>query len=874
MSYLVQQIKQAAHGRWRSILTLPLHRDDNGGQPCPKCNGTDRFNIDREFDDNGKVFCRHCLPQGSGDGIGTFAWFNGIENSEAIKQLASELGVSTETTDAPKRDLLEEVCIDKHMPLDAFKLFEPTLAKRGKQNVVRIPVWNSKGNKESHFDLWPGDKGKLPRGGTAGLFLPGRLPQPGELWLLVEGVKDASALIGLGYPNVCGLPTNVIGAAYGSLFKGCDVIVVPDNDTAGHWGAQKTGSYLVGIAASVRIARLPGEVVEKGGQDTRDVLRQRGADAVKRAIEESKAWTPTESEPSKDTRPEVLLLLNEAYVSDQVVKHLGNLGWASDWIPKFIREKCKVFVRGGALVHIVESEDPETRGRLKICEMPGAIVRERITQCCQLQTEGVDKDGNVVLKPERPPKWLVDSIVNRGQYSGKVRSLTAIIQTPTLRSDGSIIQSAGWDESTGMLYHPNDKYPTIPDKPTKEDAIAAWESIQEVITDFPFVNDSDRTAWFAFLLSLVARPCINGCIPLFAITATTAGSGKGLLADAATLLAYGHGVSKKGFPLKEEELAKQITSLLIEGAPCHVFDNVDRTLRGAELDALLTATTWKDRILGESKTTGDIPAKTIWIATGNNLQFGTDTARRVLPIRLEPATETPEARTDFRHSDLLQWIRENRPRLVVDALTFVRAYFVAGCPRPDSEGWGSFESWTATIRGSIVWAGLADPLSTRSSVAESDETKDSVRRLIGAIEEADPQGKGKTVRELFDLLKSYPDQVPLLVDVVTEICGGSPIPKRFSKRLISVKGRIVDGKRIESENAGGGIKRWKVTGGGLGGLGGFDTAEVYTRTEIEPIGLEEGQNAYTYTGQVKSNPLNQPNQPYTVSTDRRVSGVV
>jgi len=98
------------------------------------------------------------------------------------------------------------------------------------------------------------------------------------------------------------------------------------------------------------------------------------------------------------------------------------------------------------------------------------------------------------------------------------------------------------------------------------------------------------------VLSMIARPCISGCVPLYAITAHTAGSGKGLSCDTATLIAYGHAVSKKGFPAKPEELAKQITSLLIEGAPCHVFDNLDCTLRGAELDALLTTATWKDRV--------------------------------------------------------------------------------------------------------------------------------------------------------------------------------------------------------------------------------------------------------------------------------------
>jgi hypothetical protein len=870
---MIEEIKRQAAGRCGAILGMQLARTDHIGQPCPKCGGTDRFHVDREFETNGKVYCRHCLPKGSSDVIGTFAWFNGIENPEAIKQLASMLGVSSERSDAPKLDLIDLVCKDKSMPRDAFLQFGGKLDIRGKTKVIRIPVYNPKGEPHSYFDLWPGDKGKFRRGeGSAGLFLPSRLPQPGETWLLVEGCKDGAALIGLGYPNVCGLPTNVLGVAYASLFRECHIIVVPDNDTPGHLGAQKTGSVLVGIAASVRIARLPGELIDTKGEDVRDVLRQRGADAVRAAIDTAESWKPVESEPCKDKRPEVLLLLNEGYVASQVVKHLGKLGWLSDWLPAKIREQCKVYVRGGEIVHVVASEDPDTFGRLRIASMPSAIVRERITQSCQLQTEGVDDQGNIVVKPERPPKWLIDAVVSRGHYSGDIRPLTGIIQTPTLRSDGSVIQEAGWDRATGLLYRPNADYPKIPDKPTKEDALKAWESLSETIVDFPFVGDADKSAWLAMLLSLVARPCITGCVPMFAFTATTAGSGKGLLTDAATLLAFGHGVSKKGFPAKQEELTKQITSLLIEGAPCHVFDNVDVTLRGAELDALLTATTWKDRILGESKTTGDIPAKTVWMATGNNLQFGSDTARRVLPIRLEPKTESPESRTDFRHADLLQWIRENRPRLVADALTFIRSYFVAGKPKPDVESWGSFESWTAIIRGAIVWAGLADPMTTRESVAENDETKDLARRVIAAIEQADTTEQGKTVREFADLIRLYPDQVPLLVDVSQELCNGPFHPRRFAKRLTLFRGRIVDDKKIESFDAGKGIKKWRI--GCCGCSGWTENTKVYTRNEIQPVLEQAGVNTYAYTSEAISQQPQQPQQPSGLDYPNLLEGVV
>lgn len=860
---MIDHIHRAASDRWHEILALPLLRDDHQGQPCPRCGGNDRFHVDREYRLNGTVYCRHCLPKGSGDGIGTYAWLHGIENSEAIKRLASELGIAGDS-DSPKLDLIDAVCRDKRMPRDAFMQFGPTIEKRGKLDVVRIPVWDAKGNQHSFFDLWPGDKGKFKRGeGSQGLFLPGRLPKPGEQWLLVEGVKDASALIGLGYEHVCGLPTNSMNANYATLFRGCDIIIVPDLDSAGQHGASQTGGRLIGIAATVRIARLTGDVVDKSGQDVRDVLRQRGADAVKSAIDGASPWEPAETEQSKDERPEVLLILNEAFVADQAVKHLGNLGWITDWIPVRIREQSKVYVRAGQLVHVVPSEDPSAGGRLGIHEMPSAIIRERITQACQLQTEGTDPQGNIVIKPGRPPKWLIDAIAYRGHYGGLIRSLVGIIQSPTLRADGTIIQTAGYDSASGLLYRPNAEYPRIEENPTRDDAVLAWESLSEVVADFPFVSGGDKSAWLAMLLSMIARPCVSGCVPLYAITATTAGSGKGKLCDAATLIAYGHEVSKKGFPTKTEELAKQITSLLIEGAPCHVFDNLDCTLRGAELDALLTTTTWKDRVLGLSKTTGELPARTVWVATGNNIQFGSDTSRRVLPIRLSPNTESPETRTDFRHSNLMEWIRENRPRLVADAITFIRAYFVAGCPKVDSTTWGSFEDWTSIIRGSIVWAGLEDPMGTRESVAESDETKEQALRIIAAVEQADPESKGKTIRELADLYRSFPEQVPLLVDVANELCRGQFIPKRVSSKLLAIRGRILDGKRLDSENAGKGLKRWRVTQpteGWLGWLGGFDSITTHREKQFHP-NTDNARNAYPYTSGVETIQPNQPNQP-------------
>ena len=136
------------------------------------------------------------------------------------------------------------------------------------------------------------------------------------------------ALIGLEF-NAAGLPTSFMADKFAGLFQGVHVVLVPDLDTAGQTGAQRSGGNLSGIAASVRVARLPGEVLQSGGDHVRDVLaRKDGSKLVRDAIAAAEQWQPREGQPAtEDGRPEVFLTLSYSWHVDQVTRHLGNLGW-------------------------------------------------------------------------------------------------------------------------------------------------------------------------------------------------------------------------------------------------------------------------------------------------------------------------------------------------------------------------------------------------------------------------------------------------------------------------------------------------------------------------------------------------------------------
>ncbi|MFO0905681.1 MAG: AAA family ATPase [Pirellulales bacterium] len=228
-------------------------------------------------------------------------------------------------------NFLQLVCDWKKIRPEDAKRFGAEFAFNGTEKVIRFPFYGPDGKKCSHFDIGGPDcadeklrKGTNATGKPAGIFLPdSRRPQPGETWHVVEGVKDAAALLGLGY-LAAGLPTSSMNKKFASLFRDVHVVILPDNDDAGQKGAKKTAKALAGIAASVKIARLPGEIKSEHGEDVRDILqRENGEQLVQEAIENATAIECATKKPefaSLMTSAELLAAnLEVRYLIDQVL---------------------------------------------------------------------------------------------------------------------------------------------------------------------------------------------------------------------------------------------------------------------------------------------------------------------------------------------------------------------------------------------------------------------------------------------------------------------------------------------------------------------------------------------------------------------------
>lgn len=508
-------------------------------------------------------------------------------------------------------------------------------------------------------------------------------------------------------------------------------------------------------------------------------------------------------------RPEIMLDTDEHRVADEVIDAL-----ASD---------PNLYQRGSILARIVRRE-----GMLKgvqrpkdspvISLLPKASLRERITEYCDLVA--MTREG-----PEsaHPPGWLVSAIDARGHWPC-IRILNGISDVPVIRPDGTIWQDRGYDAATGVVFEPSIDFPLIPESPSQQDAQKAVEVLREVVCDFRFETDCHFAAWIASVLTPLGRQTLAGPTPIFLVDANVRGAGKGLLVHCVGEIVLGREMPVSTYSHDSDEMRKRITAIAIAGDPVILLDNVVGEFGNAAMDAALTTTVWQDRILGKSEMVR-LPLTSVWYATGNNVIVGADTPRRLIHIRLDVMEEQPESRTDFKHPNLLKWVRANRGNLVGAALTILSAYLKAGAPPHGAKPMGSFEGWSETVRGAVMWAGLQDPCEGTRMMAESaDSSRDVLGQLLDAIDQWDSQRNGFVVSELLQVLYGTDprpgDAASVTMRAALEAMvscppGRVPTPRQVGNHLKSFRRRVVNGRyldtRADERRSGGAV--WRVSGG-------------------------------------------------------------
>jgi hypothetical protein len=385
-----------------------------------------------------------------------------------------------------------------------------------------------------------------------------------------------------------------------------------------------------------------------------------------------------------------------------------------------------VFVRGGHLCRFLRDE----RGHGALVPMGDAAVRVVLERSARFLR------GDKSLPA---PRHLIESVRALGDWPDVV-PVEAIVETPVLRPDGTVLDQAGYDAQTRLLYdpHPDLHVEGIPEIPTDGQASHALGLLREdLLGDFPFAATADEANALGLLLTPIVRHLL-ALAPLAVIDAPRAGSGKGLLASVVAIIATGRPAPVMAAPTDEAEWGKVITSMLENGST-FVFIDEAATLRSRKLGAALTASEHRDRRLGKTQMIG-VAQRATWIAAGNNVQLGGDIPRRSFRIRLDPKMARPWTRQGFRHAALEEWTLEHRGDLLAALLTLARAWHAAGSPPADTPALGSFEPWAKTVGGILQHAGVTGFLGNLSELYDENDEEasawETLLRTIAAIFDA------------------------------------------------------------------------------------------------------------------------------------------
>lgn len=556
-------------------------------------------------------------------------------------------------------------------------------AEKHSAKEIHVPVYGPDGAPISYFRLLTslGHKGKFPRGGQAGLFLPHvdgkvRMPKPGETWIVVEGVKDAAALHDLGELAV-GLPTSTMNVKFARLFAGADIILLPDRDSAGESGASKSGSVLYGVASNVKIATLPTEFRQSKGDDVRDVLkREGGRELVLQAIRDARTWSPAAEGNTVDGElPQVVLPGGPQRVTDSA-HELGMLLAATEGH----------FLRGGCVTKLFHDDDGARRLQpLKPASMP--TVFEQVAKLVKITMKGEEP----IHLPSTCNEQTAKIILHSEPFQLALPPIKVLARCPVLTErEGRLVQISGYDRQSGILTD-GGAVPEI-------SLLQARRLLCDLLEEFRFATEGDRSRALAALITpaLVLSGLLRGRAPLDLSEADQSQAGKGFR-NKLTVAIYREIIKtvtqRRGGVGSLEET---FSAALISGAPFISLDNVRGKIDSPAIESFLT----EDRFLARVPFIAPVeidPRRTVVMVTSNKAELTPDLANRSSCVRI---LKQPPGYTfrSFPEGDLLDHVKANQPQFLGAIFSIITAWFEAGKPttkedRHDFRRWARVLDW-------------------------------------------------------------------------------------------------------------------------------------------------------------------------------------
>ena len=494
--------------------------------------------------------------------------------------------------------------------------------------------------------------------------------------------------------------------------------------------------------------------------------------------------------------------VNAARMTPTIRIMAGEIHRVVDAAERELAQSRRHYQRGGLIVSIVS--DPGTREtRVQDISLP-ALVRALAGAATW---ERYDARSEVWTRTD-PPARHAGVLFDSTSYH-HLPVLIGLTRQPYLRPDGSLMLTAGYDPATGMFGVFDAREYSVPDIPTRDDALTALALLQHLLTEFNFADDADLSAALAAILTATVRPCLNHA-PMFHVRAHMVGSGKSYLCELITAFATPQRGTPTTFPGDDEECRKLLLAELMKAPAVIEFDNLTGDLVAHKsLCTVLTSEYMSGRILGVSKT-ATVNTRALFLSSGNNVGPVQDMTRRCITIHLDPGCEVPAART-FTRPDLVRDVLRQRGTYVSAALTIVRAWIGAGRPKAECKSLVGFGDWSDLCRQPLLWLGLADPTDSVFKAMADDPDRETLERILTAWQGA----FGNTAAMVRDAVKhafSCGDEHVELREVLRDIADerGEINRRKLGWWIRRHAGRIVNGRRFVRGSGNRSAETWQV----------------------------------------------------------------
>jgi hypothetical protein len=387
--------------------------------------------------------------------------------------------------------------------------------------------------------------------------------------------------------------------------------------------------------------------------------------------------------------------------SEGIFWHVGEARvvccWNNAWVPWTAEQAINFFHRHCDIVHLSEQRLPE----LSITQVRGFLTDPRL------------KD---YLSP-----------------------LIRVAQQPILAegSDGTVrlLHHSGYDAETKILLQLPE---VLEDLPLPESIENATALVLDLLSDFPFEDESSRANAVALLLTPHLRQLleVGSCVPMAAVSTPKAGSGKTELAKLASALCSGRAKCLISPPSSDDEWRKLLTTLLRDGERMLVLDNVRGSISSAVLEKAITDTKWSDRVLGTNSRFSSNMDITV-VATGRNLTVAKDMVRRTYMVRLDPKSARPELDgRQWKHKAGLEaHVCACWPQLLGAVLFLIREAWNRPLLESDKpQSWTSFDKWAEAIQKVLLLMGVKGFLDNlKADIAENNDEDSDIAQFVMAV---------------------------------------------------------------------------------------------------------------------------------------------